>query len=77
MKAFRVTGSFRMGREKENFTKEVASKGKKEAMEFILSDLGSKHKVKRYDIQIDKVQELKQEEITDAVVTYMVNEMKE
>ena len=77
MKAFRVTGSFRMGREKENFTKEVASKDKKGAMEFILSDLGSKHKVKRYDIQIDKVQELKPEEITDAVVTYMVNEMKE
>jgi large subunit ribosomal protein LX len=76
MKAFKVTGSFRMGRENEKFTKEVASSDKEKAMEFILSDLGSKHKVKRYDIRIDNVQELKPEEITDARVTYVINEMK-
>jgi large subunit ribosomal protein LX len=76
MKAFRVTGFFRMGRKNENFTKEVASKDKKGAMDFILSDLGSKHKVKRYDIHIDKVQEIKPEDVTDSVVSYKISEAK-
>ena len=67
MKAFKVTGSFQMGRMPQNFTKEVISKDKKEATEFILSDLGSKHKVKRRDIHIKAVSEIKAEECADPV----------
>ena len=76
MKAFKVAGSFRMGRDIEDFTKEVASKDKEEAVEFILSDLGSKHKVKRYDIHIENVQEIKPEDVTDSVITYKISEAK-
>ncbi len=77
MKAFKVTGTFRMGRTKQDFTKEVASKDKDEAREFVLSDLGSKHKVKRYDIEIDDVKEVKIEEISDSVVVFKAGGMKE
>ena len=77
MKAFKVTGTFRMGRATQNFTKEVACKDKKSAEELTFSEIGSKHKVKRYDIDIDKVQELKPDEITDSVTSFKVSEMKE
>jgi len=74
MKAFKVTGSFRMGRKPNPFAKEVAAKDKKAAEEIILSDLGSKHKVKRYDISIDKVTELKPDEISDVAVSFKIGE---
>ena len=77
MKAFKVTGTFRMGRRRQDFVKEVASKDKDEATEFVLSDLGSKHKVKRYDIEIDDVKEVKVEEISDLVVVFKAGGMKE
>jgi large subunit ribosomal protein LX len=74
MKAFKVTGSFRMGKKSQNFTKEVISKDKKDATEFILSDLGSKHKVKRYDIKIAEVKELKPDEVTDSIISFKLGE---
>jgi len=72
MKAFKVTGTFRMGRKPSPFAKEVAAIDKKAAEELILSDLGSKHKVKRYDITIDKVTELKPDEINDSVISFKI-----
>jgi len=70
MKAFRVTGSFMMGKKIQSFTKEVISKDKNQATEFIISDLGSKHKVKRYNIKIAEVKELKPDEVTDSIVSF-------
>jgi large subunit ribosomal protein LX len=74
MKAFRLTGTFRMGRKIQSFSKEVASHDKKGAEEDLYSILGSKHKVKRYDIQIDSVKELKPEDVEDSVVAFKVRE---
>ena len=70
MKAFKVTGSFKMGRKSQNFSKEVISNDKKGATETILSDLGSKHKVKRYNIKIADIKELKLDEVTDSIVSH-------
>jgi large subunit ribosomal protein LX len=75
MKAFKVTGSFQMGRKPQNFTKEVISKDKKEATEFILSDIGSKHKVKRWQIKIAEVKELKLDEVTDSIISFKLGEL--
>ena len=72
MKAFKVTGSFRMGRKPSPFAKEVAAADKKAAEEVVLSDLGSKHKVKRYDITIDKVTELKSDDVRDLSVRFKI-----
>ena len=74
MKAFRVTGSFKMGRNFQNFSKEVISKDKKEAEEITLSDLGSKHKVKRYQITVKEIKELKPDEVTDTIISYKLGE---
>ena len=74
MKAFKVTGSFDMGRVSQKFSKEIISKDKKEAEEFILSDLGSKHKVKRYQIKITEVKELKPDEVTDTIISFKLGE---
>ena len=74
MKAFKVTGSFRMGKKNQNFTKEVISNDKKEATEFILSDLGSKHKVKRWEIKITEIKELKPDEVTDSIISFKLGE---
>lgn len=70
MKAFKVTGSFRMGRKSQAFSKEVIAADKKGATETILSDLGSKHKVKRYDIEVKEVVELKPDDVTDSIVSH-------
>jgi large subunit ribosomal protein LX len=70
MKAFKVTGSFKMGRTFQTFTKEVISKDKAEAQETVLSDLGSKHKVKRYLINIAEIVELKPDEVNDTIIRH-------
>ena len=77
MKAFKVTGTFKMGREKQAFTKEVACERKEEATELIFSDLGSRHKVKRYNIKIEKVEEISPDDINDSVVAFKAGGMKE
>ncbi len=59
-----------MGKKIQGFSKEVVSKDKNEATEFIISDLGSKHKVKRYNVKISEVKELKPDEVTDHIVSY-------
>lgn len=74
MKAFRVTGSFKMGRKFQNFSKEVISKDRKEAEEITLSDLGSKHKVKRYQITVKDIKELKPDEVTDSIISFKLGE---
>jgi len=68
MKAFRVSGSFQMGRNWQPFTKEVVSDDEKQARERLLSDFGSRHGVKRQQVEIKNITELKGDEVTDPVV---------
>jgi large subunit ribosomal protein LX len=77
MKAFRITGTFRMGKKIQSFTKEVACDKKENATELILSDLGSRHKVKRPDITIDTIDEIKPDDISDTVVAFKVGGMRQ
>jgi large subunit ribosomal protein LX len=77
MKAFKVTGSFKMGRKFQKFSKEVAANDEKLATEYIFSDLGSKHSVKRYNIIVEGVTELKPDEITNPVIEFKSKRMKE
>ena len=77
MKAFKATGTFLMGEKTQPFNKEVAAKDKKEAEELVFSIMGSKHGVKRFRIDIDKIIPLKTEEITDLVVAYKIKEAEQ
>jgi large subunit ribosomal protein LX len=73
MKAFKITGTFKMGRNKNQFfTKEVIANNKNQAKEKIYSDLGSKHKIKRNFIDIVKVQEISAKEVTSPLIKGMM-----
>jgi len=76
MKAFKATGTFLMGEKIQPFSKEVAAKDQNEAKELVFSIMGSKHNVKRFRIDIEKIILLKTEEITDLVVAYKIKEAK-
>ncbi len=73
MKAYKISGTFKMGSVEQNpFTIELAAKRKDEAVNKLYSILGSKHGVKRREVKITEVKSLKKEEIEDPVVRYQV-----
>ena len=68
MNVHRVMGKFRMSRRKgewQRFSKEVISESEEEAIENVYSLFGSKHRVKRTNINIYDVEKLQDENIED------------
>ncbi|WP_440948946.1 50S ribosomal protein L18Ae [Methanosarcina sp. T3] len=57
MKSFIVKGKFKAGHTWENFTKKVESQNEKNATDKTYSIFGSKHGVKRSQVQIESVAE--------------------
>jgi large subunit ribosomal protein LX len=57
MKNFVVIGKFKAGSNWENFTKKVESLNEKNAIDKVYSVFGSKHSVKRNQIQIESIAE--------------------
>ena len=74
MKGFRIKGSFEDVRKTQIFSIEMAAEDAEAAREAALSTLGSRHKLKRREIKIDDIVELKIEDITDPLVRYQVGE---
>ncbi len=73
MKAFRVTGSFADARAgQQPFTIEMAAADDVAVKEKALSTLGSKHKLKRWEIKIVEIVEIPADQITNATVRYDV-----
>jgi len=69
MKAYRISGTFKMGLNAvQPFTKEMVAENKTAVREKALSDIGSRHNNKRRLINIKKIDELKPEEITDPII---------
>lgn len=56
---FIAKGSFKAGHDWENFKKTITSQNKKNAMEKTYSLIGSEHRLKRYLIKIESVEEVK------------------
>lgn len=50
---------------RQKFTKFVRALNEKEAIEYVYSYLGSKNKIKRSNIKIEEVKEVREEEVTD------------
>jgi ribosomal protein L20A (L18A) len=70
---FRITGSFQMGRNKnQTFIRELVCSNEKEAREKLLSLLGSQHNVKRRAVKIEKIEKIKVSEAADPVVKGLV-----
>jgi large subunit ribosomal protein LX len=72
MKAFRVSGRFQMGMNELPFEKEFALADRKLAEEKLYAELGSKHRVKRREIKIEKVEEITPDKIQDTCVRMAV-----
>ena len=68
VKVFRVTGEIRKPNFQTDFRKEVRALKPEEAVEKIYMELGSKHRVKRFQIKILKVEEIGPEEIESPLV---------
>jgi len=75
MKAYRVTGSYDDPRQKQQaFSVEMAAEDEAAVKEKALSTIGSKHKLKRWQITIANVEEIPAGEVTNHVVKYQIGE---
>ena len=72
MKAFRISGRFRMGHAWQAYSKEVAAADEATAREHLLSTLGSQHGVARKYIEITGIAEVPVAELRDHAVRYAV-----
>jgi large subunit ribosomal protein LX len=72
MKGYRIHGRFRMGRDWQAYSKEVAAADEAAARERLLSILGSQHGVARKYIEIASVDEVPASELRDHAVKYAV-----
>ena len=57
MKNYIVKGKFKAGNSWEKFTKKIESQNEKNAMDKVYSVFGSKHGIKRSQIQIESIAE--------------------
>ena len=69
---FKVSGNYKKGKKSHKFTKEVLGENKQGAQEYIYSIIGSKHRVKRREIQIEKVEEITINQVTDPIIKELV-----
>jgi len=61
VKTFKISGMIKKKPISLTFEKEIKAVKLEDALEKIYSEFGSRHKAKRYEIKIIKVEELKQE----------------
>jgi len=68
VKVFRVIGKIMKPNFQTEFRKEVRAVNPEDAVEAVYTLLGSKHRVKRFQMKISEVQEISPEEIEDIVI---------
>jgi large subunit ribosomal protein LX len=71
VKVFRVIGKIRKPNFQTEFRKEVRALKPEDAVEKVYMLLGSKHRVKRFQMSISKVEELAPNEIEDILLRKM------
>lgn len=72
VKVFRVAGEIQKPNLKTPFRKEVVAVKPEQAVERVYTELGSKHKVKRFQIKIKDIAEVPLEEIEDPIIRKIV-----
>jgi len=68
VKIFRVEGRITKPNYQTDFRKELRALKPEEAVERVYKEIGSKHRVKRFQIKILKVEEVSVEEVTDPII---------
>jgi large subunit ribosomal protein LX len=72
VKVFKVAGEIRKPNLKTSFKKEVIAIKSEHAVEKVYAELGSRHRVKRFQIEIVKVEEVPPEEIENPLLKKLV-----
>ena len=68
VKIFRIIGEYRKNLMKIRFSKEVRALKREDALEIVFSEIGSSHKVKRRNIKILEIKEIKPEEVKSPLI---------
>jgi len=68
VKVFRVVGRITKPNFQTDFKKEIRALKPEQAVERIYKEIGSRHRVKRFQIKILKVEEITAEEIIDPTI---------
>jgi large subunit ribosomal protein LX len=68
VKIFRVIGKIRKPNLQTGFSKEIRALKAEDAIEKVYMLLGSKHRVKRFQMTISKVEEIPPEEIENIII---------
>lgn len=76
MKAFRVSGKFRMGHHNTSFTLETIGADEKAAQDRVFATLGSRHRVNRHQVTLEKTVEIKADQISDPAVEKQLSMVK-
>lgn len=76
MKVFRVSGKFRMGHITTPFTIETIGADENAARDRILATLGSRHRVNRHQVTIEKTAEIRPDEVSDPAVEKQLSMVK-
>lgn len=72
MKVFRVTGEIRKPNLETSFKKEVIATKPEHAVEKVYAELGSKHRVKRFHIEITGIEEVPPDKIENLLLRKIV-----
>jgi large subunit ribosomal protein LX len=68
VKVFRVRGEIKKPNFHTNFRKEIRALKPEDAVETVYKEIGSKHRAKRFQIKIVKVEEIGPEEIENPLI---------
>ncbi|HIQ39358.1 MAG TPA: 50S ribosomal protein L18a [Methanothermococcus okinawensis] len=72
IKIYRISGRILGKDEPMFFRKEYRALKKEDALEYLYSEMGSKHHVKRTLIKIEKIEEISEDEVTDPVLQSII-----
>ncbi len=73
MKVFRVSGEIHKPNLNTSFNQEIVADKQEHAVEKVYAELGSRHKVKRFQIKIVKVEEIPAEQIENPTLKQMIS----
>ncbi|MCL1970883.1 MAG: 50S ribosomal protein L18Ae [Candidatus Bathyarchaeota archaeon] len=72
MKVFRVTGEINKPNLVTPFSKEMLAEKKEHAIEKVYTEIGSRHRVKRFQIKIEQTIEVPTDEIENEILKKLV-----
>lgn len=65
VKLYRITGNLRKRGDKLPFKKDIRALKKEDAVQHLYSDMGSRHKARKFEISIENVEEIREQEAAE------------